>query len=50
MSILVIAEHTNTALRPSTLHAIGAARKLGSDIAVLVAGHSVAAVVNAVAA
>ena len=50
MSILVIAEHTNTALRPATLHAIGAARKLGSDIAVLVAGHSVAAVVNAVAA
>jgi len=47
MSILVIAEHTNSALRPSTLNAISAAVKLGSDISVLVVGKSVAPVVDA---
>lgn len=44
MSILVIAEHSNSSLRPSTLNAITAAQKLGSDIAVLVAGSGVHAV------
>lgn len=48
MSILVIAEHSNSVLRPSTLNAISAAQKLGSDISVLVAGHSVSAVSDAV--
>jgi len=38
MSILVIAEHDNATLKPSTLHALGAAQKLGEDIDLLVAG------------
>lgn len=47
MSILVIAEHSNTSLRPSTLNAITAARKLGSDISVLVAGSNISTVTDA---
>ncbi len=39
MSILVIAEHDNGALKSATLHAVAAATKLGGDIHVLVAGH-----------
>ena len=38
MSILVIGEHDNAALRPSTLNVVTAAKALGSDIDVLVAG------------
>jgi len=38
MSILVIGEHDNTALRPSTLNVVTAAKALGSDIDVLIAG------------
>jgi electron transfer flavoprotein alpha subunit len=38
MAVLVIAEHDNQTLRPATLHAIGAAREIGGDIHVLVAG------------
>ncbi|HZR68926.1 MAG TPA: FAD-binding protein [Burkholderiales bacterium] len=38
MSVLVIAEHDNDAVRPSTLNTVAAARKLGGDVAVLVAG------------
>lgn len=48
MSILVIAEHSGSTLRPSTLNAITAATKLGSDISVLVAGSGVSAIVDAV--
>ena len=47
MSILVIAEHSNSTLRPSTLNAITAAQKLGSDISILVAGSGVSAVADA---
>lgn len=50
MSILVIAEHTNTALRPSTLTTITAARKLGDDVVVLVAGKNVSAVADSLLA
>jgi len=39
MAILVVAEHDNKALKSATLHAVAAAQKLGSDIAVLVAGN-----------
>ncbi len=46
MSILVIAEHTNTVLRPSTLNAITAAQKLGNDVSVLVMGMNVNPVVD----
>ncbi|MDB2415410.1 FAD-binding protein [Rickettsiales bacterium] len=38
MSILVIAEHDNSNLFPSTLNTVTAANKLGSDIDILVAG------------
>jgi electron transfer flavoprotein alpha subunit len=38
MAILVLAEHDHASLKPSTLSAVGAAAKLGSDIHVLVAG------------
>jgi len=38
MSILVVAEHDNTALKPVTLNVIAAAKKLGGDLDVLVAG------------
>ncbi|MDE2002813.1 MAG: FAD-binding protein [Betaproteobacteria bacterium] len=50
MSILVIAEHDNASLKSATLHAITAARKLGDDIHVLVAGGDAGAAVAAAAA
>ncbi|PHV10763.1 electron transfer flavoprotein subunit alpha/FixB family protein [Chitinimonas sp. BJB300] len=49
MSILVIAEHDNTSLKPATLNTITAATKLGSDIHVLVAGHNAGAAAQAAA-
>ncbi len=49
MSILVIAEHDNAELKPSTLHTIAAASQLGGEIHVLVAGKSSAAVAEAAA-
>ncbi len=50
MSILVIAEHDNASLKSATLHAVTAARKLGDDIQVLVAGGDAGAAVAAAAA
>ena len=38
MSILVVAEHDNASLRPSTLNTVTAAAQLGDDVQVLVAG------------
>lgn len=38
MATLVIAEHSNTELKPATLHAVTAAQQLGADVHVLVAG------------
>ena len=38
MSILVIGEHDNATLRPSTLNVVTAAKALGNDIDVLIAG------------
>ena len=49
MSILVIAEHDNTALKGATLHTIAAAQKLGGDIHVLVAGHDAGGAASAAA-
>ena len=40
MKILVIAEHDNTNLKGSTNSTIAAAKEIGSDISVLVAGQS----------
>ena len=40
MSILVIAEHDNSELKPSTLSTVAAANKCGDDIHILVAGYN----------
>ncbi len=50
MAILVIAEHDNGSIRSSTLHAIAAARVLGADVRVLVAGDGAQCAVAAAAA
>ncbi|MEX2642985.1 MAG: FAD-binding protein [Acetobacterales bacterium] len=39
MTILVVAEHENSELRQSTLNTLAAAKQIGGDIVVLVAGH-----------
>jgi electron transfer flavoprotein alpha subunit len=39
MAVLVIAEHDNKTIKKATLNAVAAAKKLGSDVHVLVAGH-----------
>ena len=38
MAVLVIAEHDNKTLKPSTLNTVSAAAKLGSDVTVMVIG------------
>ena len=38
MSILVIAEHDNSELKGATLNTVAAAKKIGGDIDILVAG------------
>lgn len=40
MTVLIIAEHDNSALKPATLNAVTAAQQLGDDLHILVAGHS----------
>jgi len=50
MSVLVLAEHDNQSLKSATLHAITAARSLGDDVHVLVAGRSNDAAATAAAA
>ena len=49
MTSLILAEHDNKVLKPSTLHTITAAAKLGQPVTVLVAGHDCAAVAAEVA-
>ncbi len=49
MTILVIAEHDNAALKPATLNTVTAALQCGGDVHVLVAGHNAAAVAAAAA-
>jgi electron transfer flavoprotein alpha subunit len=49
MSILIIAEHNNSEITPATLNAVGAAKKIGGDIHVLVAGADCAAAATAAA-
>ena len=46
MSILVIAEHDNNSLRGSTLNTVSAATSLSGDVAILVAGSNIDAVVS----
>jgi electron transfer flavoprotein alpha subunit len=43
MTVLVVAEHDNAALKPATLPTVAAAAKLGGDVHVLVAGKGCAA-------
>jgi len=50
MSILVIAEHDNVAVKPATLSTITAALSIGTEVTVLVAGAGCAGVAAAVAA
>jgi electron transfer flavoprotein alpha subunit len=40
MSLLLIAEHDNAGLKPATLHAVTAAREIGGDLVILVAGQA----------
>ncbi|MFS6537428.1 FAD-binding protein [Idiomarina loihiensis] len=49
MSILVVAEHDNNAVDPSTLKTLAAAQKIGGDIEVLVAGKGCSTVAENVA-
>lgn len=47
MSVLVIAEHDNNSIKPSTLNTIAAARKIDSDVHLLVAGSNMGGAVDA---
>ncbi len=49
MSILLIAEHDNAELKPATLNALSAARQLGDEVHVLVAGQGCGPVAEAAA-
>ena len=49
MSVLVIAEHDNASIKPSTLTTVTAAGQLGGDIHVLVAGHNAQGAADAAA-
>ena len=49
MAILVIAEHDNDAVQAATLNTVTAARELGAEIDVLVAGHNCSQVGDGVA-
>ncbi|MGA1455090.1 MAG: electron transfer flavoprotein subunit alpha/FixB family protein [Arenicellales bacterium] len=50
MAILVIGEHDNKALRPSTLNTVTAAAQLGTDVDILIAGAGCDAVAQEAAA
>ncbi|MDO6460102.1 FAD-binding protein [Granulosicoccaceae sp. 1_MG-2023] len=50
MSILVIAEHDNTSVKPATLNTVAAAAQIGGDITVLVAGQGCDGAASAAAA
>ena len=50
MSVLVIAEHDNSSLKPATLNSVAAASALNTDIHILVAGHNCSAVAEAACA
>lgn len=50
MSLLVIAEHDHRVLKAATLNTLSAARQLGAEVDVLVAGHDCAAAAQAAGA
>ncbi|AJZ57172.1 electron transfer flavoFAD-binding domain protein [Paraburkholderia fungorum] len=49
MTVLVIAEHDNAALKPATLHTVTAASQCDDNVEVLVAGHGCDAVAHSAA-
>ena len=49
MRVLVVAEHDNQSLKAGVLNTIQAARKIASEVVVLVAGHQASSVAQAVA-
>jgi electron transfer flavoprotein alpha subunit len=49
MSVLVLAEHDQQSVRKATLNTVAAAKKIGGDIHVLVAGHNAGAAARAAA-
>ncbi|MCO4878245.1 FAD-binding protein [Paraburkholderia caribensis] len=49
MTILVIAEHDNAALKAATLNTVAAAQKIGGDVHVLIAGHNAQGAADAAA-
>ena len=49
MSVLVLAEHDHQAVRKATLNTVAAAKKLGGDVHVLVAGHNAGGAAKAAA-
>ena len=49
MAILILAEHSNTDLNPTTLSAVTAASRIGGDVHLLVAGHEAAGAAAAAA-
>jgi electron transfer flavoprotein alpha subunit len=49
MSILVVAEHDNASIKGATLNTVAAAKAIGGDISVLVAGHNCGAAAEAAA-
>jgi len=49
MTTLIIADHDNSELKPSTLNVVTAAQKMGGDVVVLVAGQGSTAVAEAAA-
>jgi electron transfer flavoprotein alpha subunit len=49
MTILVIAEHDNAAVKTATLNTVAAAQKLGGEVHVLVAGHNAQSAADAAA-
>ncbi len=50
MAVLVIAEHDNSSVKGATLNTVSAARRIGGDVSVLVAGAGCAAAAAAAAA
>ena len=50
MTTLVIAEHDNTALKGATFNTLSAARKIGGDVHILVAGSGSGAAASAAVA
>ncbi|MBM3541670.1 MAG: electron transfer flavoprotein subunit alpha/FixB family protein [Alphaproteobacteria bacterium] len=49
MSVLVLAEHDNATIKPSTLNTVTAALELGGEVVALVAGHNCKAAAEAAA-